>query len=251
MKEINIGRVLIEKRKEKELTQDAVANYMGVSKSSVSKWETGQSYPDVTFLPMLAAYFNISVDELIGYEPQMTKADIRQTYLQFTTEFVAQPFEEVVFRVEGLMKKYYSCYPLLLQMGILMLNHCNLEKNSEKMSILLGEIKAIFQRIREESKEAECIKQATFLEAYCALALGKPVEALEIIGEKTAVMMSPETLLASAYQMMEQNEKANETLQAGIYQHLLSNIELLINYIRNWSRVTSIRFVSREIPFLI
>ena len=76
MKEINIAKVLVTKRKEKGITQDELANYIGVSKAAVSKWETGQSYPDVTFLPQLAAYFNISIDELIDYKPQMTKEDI-------------------------------------------------------------------------------------------------------------------------------------------------------------------------------
>lgn len=51
---------------------------MGVSKAAVSKWETGLSYPDITLLPVLAAYFNISIDELMGYEPQMGKEDIRK-----------------------------------------------------------------------------------------------------------------------------------------------------------------------------
>ena len=231
MKEINIGRTLVEKRKEKELTQDEVANYMGVSKSSVSKWETGQSYPDITFLPMLASYFDISVDELIGYEPQMTKEDIRKNYIRFTTEFVEQPFDEVMTKVYGLIKKYHSCYPLLLQMGILMLNHCNLEKNPDKITLFLEEIKKLFHRIKEESKEVETVKQAVFLEAYCALALGKPVETLEIIGEKATMMMSPEVLLSSAYQMIGQVEKADEILQAGIYQHMMSLLELLISHL--------------------
>ena len=42
MKEINIGNVLVVKRKEKGITQEELAHYMGVSKASVSKWETGQ-----------------------------------------------------------------------------------------------------------------------------------------------------------------------------------------------------------------
>jgi len=77
MKEINIAKVLVKKRKEKGITQDELANYIGVSKASVSKWETGQSYPDVTFLPQLAAYFNISIDELMDYKPQMAKEEVR------------------------------------------------------------------------------------------------------------------------------------------------------------------------------
>ncbi|HID1129575.1 TPA: helix-turn-helix domain-containing protein [Clostridioides difficile] len=43
MNELNIARTLILKRKEKGITQDELANYIGVSKASVSKWETGVS----------------------------------------------------------------------------------------------------------------------------------------------------------------------------------------------------------------
>ena len=48
MKEINIAQTIIDKRKEKGITQEDLAEYIGVSKASVSKWETGQSYPDIT-----------------------------------------------------------------------------------------------------------------------------------------------------------------------------------------------------------
>ena len=96
MKEINIAKTLIAKRKEKSITQDVLAAYIGVSKASVSKWETGQSYPDITFLPQLATYFNISIDELIGYSPQMTKEAIRKLYCKLTGEFSTRPFDEVL-----------------------------------------------------------------------------------------------------------------------------------------------------------
>ena len=66
MKELNIGKTIVTKRREKGLTQEDLAAYIGVSKASVSKWETGQSYPDITLLPQLGAYFNISIDELMG-----------------------------------------------------------------------------------------------------------------------------------------------------------------------------------------
>lgn len=75
MKEINISKILVAKRKGKGVTQDELVEYIGVSKSSVSKWETGQSYPDITFLPQLAAYFNISIDELMGYIKSGVKID--------------------------------------------------------------------------------------------------------------------------------------------------------------------------------
>lgn len=73
MKELNIGTVLGERRREKGVTQEEVAAFVGVSKASVSKWENGQSYPDITVLPVLASFFHITIDELLGYRPQLTK----------------------------------------------------------------------------------------------------------------------------------------------------------------------------------
>lgn len=87
MKEIRLGSVLIKNRHKRGITQDELAAYLGVSKAAVSKWETAMTYPDITLLPRLAAYFNISIDELMGYEPQMDKMEIRKCYLQFAEEF--------------------------------------------------------------------------------------------------------------------------------------------------------------------
>ena len=78
MKEINLGRILIENRHKRGITQEELAEYIGVSKAAVSKWEIGMTYPDISLLPRLASYFNISIDELMGYKPQMDTADIRK-----------------------------------------------------------------------------------------------------------------------------------------------------------------------------
>ena len=52
----------------KNLTQEDVAEYLGITAQSVSKWERGESYPDITFLPALANIFETSVDLLIGMD---------------------------------------------------------------------------------------------------------------------------------------------------------------------------------------
>jgi len=55
-------------RKAKGLTQEDVAEMLGVSPQSVSKWERGETYPDVTLLPSLANLFKTSVDAIIGMD---------------------------------------------------------------------------------------------------------------------------------------------------------------------------------------
>lgn len=55
-------------RKEKNLTQEEVAEMIGVSAQSVSKWERGDTFPDITLLPALANFYKTSVDAIIGMD---------------------------------------------------------------------------------------------------------------------------------------------------------------------------------------
>ncbi len=64
MKTIRIQEVIKEKRTEKNLSQEALAESFGISVQAVSKWETGLSYPDITMLPKICDYFNITMDTL-------------------------------------------------------------------------------------------------------------------------------------------------------------------------------------------
>ena len=61
---INIGQVIARERRRSGITQEELATHLGVSKAAVSKWELGQSVPDVGLLPRIAAYFSLTLDEL-------------------------------------------------------------------------------------------------------------------------------------------------------------------------------------------
>lgn len=52
----------------KNLTQEDIAEYLHITPQSVSKWERGETYPDITFLPALANIFETSIDLLIGMD---------------------------------------------------------------------------------------------------------------------------------------------------------------------------------------
>lgn len=56
-------------RKAKHLTQQELAEKIGVSSQSVSKWETENSLPDISLLPVLSEYFQVTVDQLLGLVP--------------------------------------------------------------------------------------------------------------------------------------------------------------------------------------
>lgn len=62
---IAISEILKNLRKEKGISQETVADYMGISVQAVSKWENNLSYPDIEFLPILAEYYQVSIDYLL------------------------------------------------------------------------------------------------------------------------------------------------------------------------------------------
>ena len=73
---MDIGNKILFLRKNKGVTQEQLAQTLGVSNQAVSKWESGQCFPDIQLLPDIARYFNVSSDELLGIETQSSNDDI-------------------------------------------------------------------------------------------------------------------------------------------------------------------------------
>jgi transcriptional regulator with XRE-family HTH domain len=66
--EIRISDNIRRFRKDKNYTQEALANMLSITPQSVSKWERGEGYPDITMLPSIASFFGVTVDDLLGVD---------------------------------------------------------------------------------------------------------------------------------------------------------------------------------------
>ena len=64
---IKLGEKIKSLRKQKNISQEVFANYLGVSFQAVSKWETGNTMPDITMIPAIASFFGVSTDELFDF----------------------------------------------------------------------------------------------------------------------------------------------------------------------------------------
>ena len=123
-------------------------------------------------MPRLATFFHLSLEELLAYRPQLTREEIRTVYRRLSAAFSSQPLEQVLEQCRQLAKEYYSCFPLLFQLGSLYVNHTHLASGPEQVKEMLQQAMKLFVRVKNQSREIGLIKQARNMEAYCLLNLG-------------------------------------------------------------------------------
>lgn len=94
---------IVKMRKQNHLTQEELANKLGLTFQAVSKWETGQSYPDITLLPTLADIFGCSIDALFEHQTPVSEQTPapQQPESELLAPF-AQPVNPPVMSVETL-----------------------------------------------------------------------------------------------------------------------------------------------------
>jgi transcriptional regulator with XRE-family HTH domain len=73
---MKIGEIIREKRRALSLTQEQLADLLGVSAPAVHKWEKGTTYPDITTLPVLARLLHTDLNTLLSFQEDLTAEEI-------------------------------------------------------------------------------------------------------------------------------------------------------------------------------
>ncbi|GAF39176.1 XRE family transcriptional regulator [Agrilactobacillus composti DSM 18527 = JCM 14202] len=233
--DVNIGPVLVAQRKAQHLTQQQLADFIGVSKAAVSKWETGKTYPDITLLPALAAYFNMSIDDLLNYEPQLSATEIQHIYAALKADFDTKPGTEVLTTIRSFIRRYYACYPFIQQMGLLILNHFDLlpgEDLAAKQATYVPEAQALFVHVRDNAQDVDLVSQARNMEGYTLLLLNKPQAVLDLLGTRTPAYLPVESLIATAFQQQDDLKAAQGIYQSALAQYLSIMMSQFSNYLQ-------------------
>ncbi|WJY26475.1 helix-turn-helix domain-containing protein [Sporosarcina trichiuri] len=226
---LHISTIIHRERQKHGITQETLAAHCQVSKASVSKWEKGLSYPDITLLPKIAAYFNLTVDELLGYEQTLSKQAIQTLYIGYSKRFAHEPFADVYQDVLEEVRHGYRDAGLLLQMSVLMLNHFILTENGPAV---LTTINTWLDRIRTLSEDVWVLRQANSLQAAVASMQGDPETTLRLLDGVIRPSIGDEALLATAYEQLGQTDEAMRALQVMMYQNLLQLVGAAPLYLR-------------------
>jgi transcriptional regulator with XRE-family HTH domain len=162
---MEFGEKLLELRNGKGMTQEELAEDLFVSRTAISKWESGRGYPSIDSLKEISKYFSVSIDELLSSEKLVTiaekenRANIHRVldYIMGLVDLMVcgliflplfpHPADESVFAVSLLEYSdvsadirviYWGLFLTLVMTGIVIviLNHFNLEKSKRVMIAL-------------------------------------------------------------------------------------------------------------------
>ncbi|MBR6004886.1 MAG: helix-turn-helix transcriptional regulator [Clostridia bacterium] len=128
-------------RKERGMTQEALSDILGVSFQAVSKWERGESYPDIEILPDIADYFGVSVDELLGVNRAENEKEILGIIEKYDNLTDAQSRHEIIANA---IEKFPNDFRLKLRhMGDLAFGGSN-----EECAKNLNPVRAVYANIQ-------------------------------------------------------------------------------------------------------
>lgn len=101
---MNLGNSLFNARKKRGLSQEQAAEKLGVSRQTISKWETDETLPDIRQSKQLAVLYGLSLDELIEFD-----VDIKEIQ-----DIIDKTSEEITSKIDW-TKAWSKKYPILVQ----------------------------------------------------------------------------------------------------------------------------------------
>ena len=216
----NFGIRLKKLRNDANVTQDSLADYLNISYQAVSKWENGQSLPDITLVPAIANFFGVSADYLLGVKPDENEEKINEYYNKAMECSHTGEMEKGIAIVSEALGTYPNSSKLLsLLIGFLFGSFC---ANGKKE--LLEEIVAKAElALKDSTNETERIDVLEKL-AYSYNYLEMQEKAIETANRLPDTVVNRAGVLANIVMPM---DKRKEKQQWCVF----ANFEVMINHI--------------------
>lgn len=117
---MQIGDVIRKHRKEQNMTQEEMANRLGVTGPAVNKWEKGNACPDIVMLAPIARLLNITLEELLSFQEHLSEEKIKNYVQELDMRMKSQSYEEAFRWAKHIMEQYPNCKALIWQMTVIL-----------------------------------------------------------------------------------------------------------------------------------
>ena len=251
--EIKLGDTIANLRRQKGLTQEQLANTVGVSTPAVSKWETNSSYPDITMLAPIARALGTNVDTLLSFTSKLTD----EQSAAFVSEVASMAQKEGGEAALKRMKEILCTYPenpmLQFQMAAVLIGfptQSDAEKEPNRQYA-----KKMIEAVME-SGSAQLFSQAVYLLAALCLEDNELDRAEELLARMPAPPPDAQLMKAALYERRGNMKEAKLTVQTSLYL-ALQKVETCLgklisrNYVSETGAALHICEIHRQIAVLM
>ncbi len=229
---MQIGIIIKKLRKEKDITQEQLAEYLGISSRAISQWETCKTMPDISQLPVLANIFNVTTDYLLGVnirEKDKRVNEILETAAKHWSKGGVVKGAEILR--EGL-KEFPNNHKIMLDLMSCIWRVRDFPENRQKRDFLTQEVINLGEKIIEESTDAEIRDNAIILLCYTYSDFNQTDKAIELAEKMPDRYSAKEHLLKGIYKGTKRFDLLRNDLWAiisDLYNDMLYNCGPLDN----------------------
>ncbi len=213
---MKINQIIREKRKEQGLTQDQVAEYLGLSTPSVSKWENGNTFPDITILPALARLLNTDLNTLLSFKEDLSEIEIQHISNEIYALIKEQGFDTAFQTAMQKIAEYPTCEMLIYTLAFDMYNALDLFAIQNK-DTYQKRLNILFERIAKSNDTMIC-NQAISVLIENHFKCGEYKLAEELIKQLPAYSLDQKRMFARLYMELEQYEDSAKLYESKLSQ---------------------------------
>ena len=171
---MKIGETIKKLRKQKDMTQEQLAEYLSISPQAVSRWEINSTLPDITLIPMLANIFDVTSDTLLGIDIEAKEKRIGAIIAEANDYFFKMQLDEAEKLLRAGLKEFPNSFRLMNNLASTLsaaTSSYNLKWDEEKKKQIEEERKPIREEIITlcEKILAECTEDSNRHEAIQGL----------------------------------------------------------------------------------
>lgn len=237
MNRLNIGETILHLRKKKSITQEQLASMVGVSAGAVSKWETGNSTPDISLLAPLARALHTSLDILLSLQQELAETEVAEIKRELTEVFLHKGYAVG----EAKCQKYLNEYPNSIHLkftaaGLIQMYSMISDDHSEEfMQIKLHDSLALFQQVAA-SGEPKYTQIALFCMANIQLRLENYEESEKALKQLPQTPINPMSLYPTLF-LKQGKTKEAMNLCSNMLMQYLNHSYLMLTTLANIEKI--------------
>jgi pentatricopeptide repeat protein len=231
---LEIGNKIYTLRKVKQITQEQLAKALGISAPAVSKWETGNAYPDITLLSPLARALGTTVDDLLSFETTLSEQDMQKIIDEISDCFEKSGYRAGYLKCRGYLEEYPNADYLKLKIGELTIRYLYTIEDDyseeEHQSVIRYNIQLYEQVKNNNDKILSLSSIVCLVSSY--MSIGEFDKAEELLNELPKEEINAKKLYPTLYLLQDKLDKASQLAKQSLSSDL-GNIFSSLMTLRN------------------